>query len=194
MGFEESCVIRAVRPRPGPSAGGLCRASAVPSRPRREAGQGLRCPSRGGANRRRRGSRAPEPRATRNAAAPRRRRGQPTCPPRSLLGRLRTGTVGRAFPGSARKGGDRRYPRAPPSTAPCRHTIYQRKQNQNRRELWVGRDLSRPPSPPACSERGHLQPDQGAHSPVQPGRERSQGRGLCLILWATCSSDSPPSW
>ena len=31
---------------------------------------------------------------------------------------------------------------------------------------------------PPCSEQGHLQPDQVAQSPVQPGLECSQGWGI----------------
>jgi len=35
-----------------------------------------------------------------------------------------------------------------------------------------------PLAQPPCSEQGHLQPDQVAQSPVQPGLECSQGWGI----------------
>ena len=50
-------------------------------------------------------------------------------------------------------------------------------QNQHRM-LGVGRDPQRPSSPIPCSEQGQLQPDEVAHSPVQPGLERFQGWGI----------------
>jgi len=34
------------------------------------------------------------------------------------------------------------------------------------------------PAQPPCSEQGHLQLDQAAQSPVQPGLESSQGWGI----------------
>lgn len=88
--------------------------------PTQEGGRELRCPSRMAAHRRRTGSRAWKPRATRTAAAPH-RPGGPTCPPgvwavveapavRPPGCCLRMDTVGWAFPGSATKGGNRHYP------------------------------------------------------------------------------------
>jgi len=46
------------------------------------------------------------------------------------------------------------------------------------RMVWVGRDISRPSSPTPCHGQGHLHPDQGAQSPVQPGLEWFQGWGI----------------
>jgi len=68
--------------------------------------------------------------------------------------------------------------------APCQpfshHLILE---SWNHRLVWVGRDLSRPSSPTPCHGQGHLQPDQGAQSPVQPGLEWFQGWGISH-LWA----------
>jgi len=36
------------------------------------------------------------------------------------------------------------------------------------------------PVRPPCSEQGHLQPDQAAQSPVQPGRSREQASTASL--------------
>ena len=44
--------------------------------------------------------------------------------------------------------------------------------------VWVGRDLQGSSSPTPGSAQGHLQLDQVAQSPVQPGLERFQGWGL----------------
>ena len=50
-------------------------------------------------------------------------------------------------------------------------------QLQNRRTVWVGRDLDAHLLPTPCHEQGHLPPAQGAHSSIQPGLERCQGGG-----------------
>jgi len=55
---------------------------------------------------------------------------------------------------------------------------FQVMESSTHRLVWVGRDLSRPSSPTPCHGRGHLQPDQGAQSPVPPGLEWFQGWGI----------------
>jgi len=43
--------------------------------------------------------------------------------------------------------------------------------------VWVGRDLTDHLLQTPCHEQGHLPPDQGAQSPIQPGLEHCQGGG-----------------
>ena len=56
----------------------------------------------------------------------------------------------------------------------------------NHRMFWVGRDFERSSSPNPCSEQGHLQLDQVAQSPVQPGLE-------CFQVWGLHSLSGQPA-